>query len=342
MLKKLLFTTLVLVITIGNANAGDIFIPAISVSDYERAIQNNENVTFKSTKLPGRLRDIAIRTFGNAIEEDTESNNDIIISPQIISGTNASRGEYPEFTQLLVEDSGNLFPICGATLIDNRKVLTAGHCSLEPANYFFIPNFYTFSDFDNGIPSNQLFAATSRRVHPNFTETSSRIDHDVAVFTLQNSAFSEQAVLYDGTSTLAGANGTVIGTGLLSSQTGQTPNTLQEVAAPIVSNAVCQNAWGPFIQITSTVICAGFRNSDRGSCNGDSGGPLWTTINGQRFQTGVVSFGPVDCSDNSEVFGGYSRISALTSFIRQNAPGASFFSDPSTINISPIYPLLLD
>ena len=346
MLKKLLPITAILASIAGNAHAGDIYMPAISVSDYEKALQNNESITFKSTKLPDRLKDIAIRTFGSAIKENTNSDNDTILSPRIIAGSNASRGEYPEFTQLLVEDSGSLFPICGATLIDNQKVLTAAHCSTEPLNYFFIPNFYAFSDFSSGIPSDEIFFATSRRIHPNFTETNTRIDNDVAVFTLENSASTKRATLYDGendgrVSALSGFNGTVIGTGLLSSQTGQTPNVLQEVAAPIVSNAVCQAAWGPTIQITSTVICAGFTNSDRGSCNGDSGGPLWATVNGERVQAGVVSFGPVDCSFNSEVFGGYSRVSALASFIRQNAPGASFSSDPD-VNITPVYQLLLD
>jgi len=338
MLKKLLLTTVTTILFISHATAADIYIPAISVSDYQRALKNNEDVVFESTKLPDELKSVALKTFGSSINQN--ANTDQVISPQIILGSNASRGEYPEFTLLLVENNGSFFPICGATLIDDRKVLTAAHCSVFSNDYFFIPDFYAFSDFQEGVPSSQLFPASSKNIHPDFTETSRRLDHDIAVFTLTKSASSEKAVLYNNSDSLAGFNGTVIGVGLLSSQTQLTPNVLQEVSAPIVSNSVCQSAWGSGVQITSTVICAGFRTSDRGSCNGDSGGPLWATVDEERVQVGIVSFGPVDCSDNSRVYSGYARISELTDFVKQFAPGASFSS--KTANITPIYPLLLD
>lgn len=339
MLNKILLVITITAVLISNANAGDIYLPSISVSAYKQALKSGENLVFKNAKLPEELRSIALKTLGEGISETT--NEDLVISPQIILGSNASRGEYPEFTLLYVESNGKLFPICGATLIDDRKVLTAAHCSNLPNRYFFTPNFYAFSDFTNGIPSSQLFATATKRLHPNFTETSTRIDHDIAVFTLTKSAFTKKAVLYDNPEPLSGAGGEVIGVGLLSSRTEAKPNILQKVSAPIVSNSVCQSAWGFGIQITPTIICAGFRTSDKGSCNGDSGGPLWTTVNGKRFQAGVVSFGPVNCANNSLIYSGYSRISALSSFVRQHAPGAVFSSDIA-VNIVPVYQLLLD
>lgn len=335
---------LLLFLLSGYVKANDIYVPSISMDEYQKALNNNENVIFENAKVPDNLKSIALKTFGqsaNINSANTANNKEILLSPHIILGSNSIRGEYPEFTLLLVENNGRLFSLCGATLIDDTKVLTAAHCSDLPNNYYFIPNFYAFSDFSSGIPSNQLFPALSKSLHPNFAASNSRIDHDVAVFTLTRPASSEKAILYDEDSTLTSVNGVVIGVGLLSSQTQETPDILQEVDAPIVSNSVCQSAWGSGVQITPTVLCAGFNNSDRGSCNGDSGGPLWVTIDEKRIQAGIVSFGPVNCSDNSRVFNGYSRVSALASFIRQNAPGASFSSD-LLFNLSPIYNLLLN
>lgn len=346
MSKKLLMIIVAMVLLTGYAKANDIYVPAISVAEYQNALNTNGNVVFKNTKVPENLKSIAKKTFGesannNASNEDNDK--ETLISPHIILGSNSLRGEYPEFTLVLVENNGLFFVLCGATLIDDNKVLTAAHCSDLPNSYHFIPNFYAFSDFSGGIPSNQIFSASSKSIHPNYTATATRIDHDVAVFTLASPASSQTAVLYDQDSALSGTNGTVIGVGLLSSQTEQTPNVLQEVGAPIVSNAACQSAWGSGVQITSTILCAGFTNSDRGSCNGDSGGPLWVTIDDKRIQAGIVSFGPADCANNSQVYSGYARVSALAAFIRQNAPGAAFSSEISnSVNLSPIYPILLE
>ena len=93
MLKTILSTIAIATITTiatpfisnANANANDIYIPAISVADYQQALKNNENIVFKNAKLPTELRSIALKTFGNGI--DSNSNEDQTISPQIILGT---------------------------------------------------------------------------------------------------------------------------------------------------------------------------------------------------------------------------------------------------------------
>lgn len=302
-----------------------LLVPAISVADYEAALVTGENIAFNHIPVPDELRPLIAKTFSGSADNNSVSSNNSVTT-QIIQGINAARNEYPEFTLMLVQQGNEFVPVCGGTLIDNRKVLTAGHCSTSSGPYLFIPNFYSFNDFSNGIPSNRLFSTASRAIHPNFISTLTRIDYDVAVFTLTSSANTPQATLYDGTRTLSGSNGTVIGVGLLNSVTRTTPTILQEVSAPVVSNNACQTRWGSNVQISSRVMCAGFIGSARGACNGDSGGPLWVNQSGRRIQAGIVSFGPMDCSNNSSLYGGYARISALASFIKAQAPGADFTS----------------
>lgn len=84
---------------------------------------------------------------------------------------------------------------------------------------------------------------------------------------------------------------------------------LQEVQLPIISNAECKQKYlnlhderytdSNTNQFGDKVICAGFTEGGKDSCNGDSGGPLMlpehrnTTIPFQYFQIGIVSSGIV-------------------------------------------------
>ena len=68
----------------------------------------------------------------------------------------------------------------------------------------------------------------------------------------------------------AGSNARVSGWGPLSSG-GSSPDTLQAVNVPVVSDADCTDAYGSDMD-GPTMICAGEEGLD--SCQGDSGGPM--------------------------------------------------------------------
>ena len=68
----------------------------------------------------------------------------------------------------------------------------------------------------------------------------------------------------------AGSNARVSGWGTLSSG-GSSPDTLQAVNVPVVSDADCTDAYGSDMD-GPTMICAGEEGLD--SCQGDSGGPM--------------------------------------------------------------------
>ncbi|KAG8436383.1 hypothetical protein GDO86_007473 [Hymenochirus boettgeri] len=89
------------------------------------------------------------------------------------------------------------------------------------------------------------------------------------------------------------------------------PNKLQQVALPLLSNSECQRYWGN--KILGTMICAGA--SGASSCMGDSGGPLVCQRNGVWVLAGIVSWGTGNCSPSSP--GVYARVTALKSWMDQ-------------------------
>ena len=269
---------------------------------------------------------------------------DVPISGSILGGTDTARSQYEEYTLLLITDRfGNVTGMCGSTLISANTVLTAAHCVRTPnRNYFLVPGFYSFND---NIKADDMIMASRVQIHPNYDPVTN--DSDIAVLTLSESTNNSVAAVYQGGSDLEGENGTVIGTGALATS----PNfidavTLQEVPAPITSNTACNDAYNRILgsrqPITENMMCAGFANDDRGTCTGDSGGPLLVNFGGTRTVVGTVSFGIFPCEFNRATQA-YARTSTLSDFIESASPNTEFItgSVPVTPNFGPSNPALL-
>lgn len=295
--------------------------------------------------VPNPESSLSNRTFSslNSFEVEAPAALFEFSSPRIVGGTTAGRSEYPEFAQLYVDgveiggEPGLVYPVCGATLISSKKVLTAAHCTVDFAtsNIYVLPAFYSFND---AISFNDLISVSTKAVHSSYS--SSNTGSDVSVLTLSSSANSALAKVYAGTRSLTGHISTVIGVGRLS-ENGATPATLQKVTVPVVSNGVCASSYASSgVNINSTMLCAGLANGGKDSCQGDSGGPLWATVNNQKTQIGIVSFG-IGCA-RPNFYGVYARSSSLIGFIRQHAPAVRTVFDNQAPVISPTLYLLLN
>ena len=68
---------------------------------------------------------------------------------------------------------------------------------------------------------------------------------------------------------------------------GNTPQMLQYVDVPLITNDQCAQAYG---KITEAMICAGYPEGGKDACQGDSGGPLVCEKDGKAVLTGAHTF----------------------------------------------------
>lgn len=277
---------------------------------------------------------------GVAVQSVGKSAVDLTPTPFIIGGSAASRNSFRDYVLVIITDgTGEIAGLCGGTMIAANKVLTAGHCSEERASrYLVIPGFYAFSD---QLRQSDLFPVSRVARHPKYN--SSTFENDVAVLTLTQDYLTQISSVLSGTDRLTGDNAKVIGTGLTATNPPVAPNALQEVLAPITSNTICNTQWESLVgikPIKSNMLCAGFTTDGRGSCSGDSGGPLFVEIDGQRVIVGTVSFGLGQCELNraTQV---YARLTSMTDFIRSESPNTNFI-DVNTVSLAPVINFLMD
>lgn len=118
-------------------------------------------------------------------------------------------------------------------------------------------------------------------------------NYDFAVLRLSKSFnfnnYVDKATLGSKTNIDAGTTVYVAGWGALS-EGGSSPNRLQYLSLPIISNSECAKNYGSSA-ITNQMICAGYMKGGKDSCQGDSGGPLTTGIHDYATVIGVVSWG---------------------------------------------------
>ncbi len=119
--------------------------------------------------------------------------------------------------------------------------------------------------------------------------------------------------------TNAGVVSTITGWGTLSSG-GSSPDILQEVDIPLITNAQAQAAYTDETITADQIGAAILGVGGKDSCQGDSGGPLTVPFGGAEKLGGVVSWG-YGCAD-AEFPGMYARVSSFQTWISPRASGA--------------------
>lgn len=228
---------------------------------------------------------------------------------RVVRGDAARNGQFPHQASLICcqDDDNYMCSSCGGSLISNRFILTAGHCTEDILN------------FDIGLGSSNRFQPELRMysrekiVHPRYDTRT--LENDISLvklpYDVKPSINIKPAILarreigtLEGKDVAAsGFGGTVYG--------GSASSKLNFMDLKVISNAECKDAFKSFIY--STTLCAKGLKKTQTLCHGDSGGPL-VIQNGKMFtQVGVISFTYEKCTPGMPT--GYARVSSFVDWI---------------------------
>ena len=199
---------------------------------------------------------------------------------------------------------------CSGAFIGAEWVLTAAHCvKADSAGAIQV---HSGAELDSG---GTIYDVDSVIVNERYDDTTK--DNDVALIHLAK-RFSGEPVRLAGSDEAKrlldpGTLATALGWGL-TAEGGQVSNLLRRVTVQIDNNKTCNGIASYPGLITDTMVCAGFPEGSKDSCQGDGGGPLIARDSGNRvFQIGILSWGE-GCRRPLK-FGVYTRVASIKAWV---------------------------
>eukprot|EP00538_Stauroneis_constricta_P012988 CAMPEP_0119556308 /NCGR_PEP_ID=MMETSP1352-20130426/8308_1 /TAXON_ID=265584 /ORGANISM="Stauroneis constricta, Strain CCMP1120" /LENGTH=603 /DNA_ID=CAMNT_0007603251 /DNA_START=339 /DNA_END=2150 /DNA_ORIENTATION=+ len=287
-----------------DGNAKNRRLPSSTASSHKKRMNANDDEDGNNSSKP--IVSGAIET-GKATNGNFETN--------IVGGSEATRGEYPEYVNLEIG--------CGGSLITRDIVLTAAHCDSNDGIGLkaLVGAFDKFADEQTG-PNDILRTIVEKVPYPGYA--SSEVD-DVMVMKLSAPVPENYPVIKLNGATSKPANGqtmTVIGMGD-TTHNGFASDQLLEVDVQKIATNACNggNQYNGIVN-NDAEFCAGrLQNGQhqggKDACEGDSGGPIFMMEGGERLQVGVVSWG-YGCGDRRYP-GVYARVSNTFEWIKTTA-----------------------
>jgi len=262
----------------------------------------------------------------NTSTTTSQNSTTTAITPKVVGGYNTSASNYPWMAALLISSvpNGREAQFCGGTLVASDLVVTAAHCLAGIESSDQIQVALGVSELRN-LKADQRIPVAAFVYHSAYDPN--LVDNDIGLIRLAKSVtnpplpFITPDLMLNVT---AGKSMRLLGYGYLNDVDYQLPNVLQSVTLPYVDHGVCAANFaqisaiiGQTITLTDHQICAGTGSGSTDACFGDSGGPLITTINGQSYLTGIVSWG-LGCATQG-TYGVYTEVAdyaaASTGFI---------------------------
>ena len=219
---------------------------------------------------------------------------------------------------------------CGGTLVGDKYVITAAHCTDEnlPEDLFVRVG---DTSFDTIYEATAITVAVQRiKQHPNYSQQSGYPVNDIAVLELATPVSLHdypniKPVCLPSAHAKFPGNGLVSGWGTVHSYSdgfGQADSYLNswlhEVEVTVFEDSNCgaMNA-----SMTDDMLCAGLNEGGKDACQGDSGGPLVAADkdqNNAQSLIGVVSWGK-GCAA-PDALGMYAEVSHFTDWLKQQMP----------------------
>ncbi|XP_017049330.1 trypsin alpha-3 [Drosophila ficusphila] len=233
------------------------------------------------------------------------------INPHIVGGDQADISDYPYQVSVRLE-TYMLLHICGGSIYAPKVVITAAHCIKgRYASYIrIVAGQNSIADLEEqGVKVSKLIphAGYNKKTYVNdigLIITREPLDYSTLV---QPIAVALEAPP-------SGAHAIVSGWGKRTEEDEALPALLRAVELEIVERSTCGAQYlTKEYTVTDEMICAGYLEGGKDTCNGDSGGPL--TVDG--VLVGIVSWG-VGCG--REGFPGvYTSVNSHTAWIEEQA-----------------------
>lgn len=213
-------------------------------------------------------------------------------------------------------------PFCSGTLVDTTWVLTAAHCVTDSNGSLggWVSSAVVGTSAGlNGDPTRRS-PIRAVVVHPNYR--SSAAGADLALIKVDPNFGGARAAIASATDVSAievvFGSATTVGFGRIS-QTGPTSPTALEVTTTLWSPSECRKQWPYRATLHRDDFVCSQGTLSRTVCNGDSGGPLFVTLDNRRFLAGVLSFGSaVACGYSFTI---HTRITSYQSFLESYGIG---------------------
>ncbi|XP_046847501.1 trypsin-like isoform X2 [Xenia sp. Carnegie-2017] len=247
---------------------------------------------------------------------------------RIVGGEEAVAGEWPWMVALFHSQGNHEAPYfkCGATLISEKWVATAAHCTLVLPQIFSV----RLGEHDLNVKDNyeQDISVKNVVIHPSFGIGAKNLstgkiglyaEHDISLLELSKPAYFNERVspvcVDSGFPDFAeGKDCYISGWGNKKLHTATEPKLLH-VSVPLVSKETCNKEKSYGGVITDNMVCAGFEQGGKDTCEGDSGGPLLCEKDNKWYLHGISSFGHDACAIAYK-YGVYTRVSQFKKWIK--------------------------
>ncbi|XP_044261229.1 transmembrane protease serine 9-like [Tribolium madens] len=235
----------------------------------------------------------------------------IIPVPRIINGKKAEKGQFPWQVAIYVTQPG-ASNLCGGALLNEKWVLTAGHCVKDASKFEIALGSNSLKGDDS---SRVVFQTTKYILHENYNKNT--LANDIGLIPLpQDVSFNDniQPVSLPSKGLTDGTLVTISGWGLTSDGNEEASPDLMYVDLVTISDSDCASAYG---FLNDGVVCAkGPGSIVQSTCEGDSGGPL-VTNDSEPVHVGIVSFGhPDGCESGNPA--GFTRTYYFIDWIKEN------------------------